>query len=132
RRPARLPGIAHSTPWRASGQITADWPAGAWPGGALAICQARAPAGVLAVGRATTADVHGRPLQVVQLDRAQGAHRDGGLVFSGLTVFRWSQLAFGSPVKALGFVVLAGGVMTFCSTGGRTYPDPARGDDDIT
>lgn len=40
----------------------------------------------------------------------------GGLVFSALTVFRWGRLAFGSPVKALGFVVLAEGVMTFCST----------------
>src|SRR5438445_12869383 len=33
----------------------------------------------------------------------------GGLVFSALTVFRWGRLAFGSPVKALGFVVLAEG-----------------------
>src|SRR5262245_25520922 len=40
----------------------------------------------------------------------------GGLVFSALTVFRWGRLAFGSAVKALGFVVLAEGVMTFCST----------------
>src|ERR1700759_5162999 len=40
----------------------------------------------------------------------------GGLVFSALTVFKWGRLAFGSPVKALGFVVLAEGVMTFCST----------------
>jgi hypothetical protein len=40
----------------------------------------------------------------------------GGLVFSALTVFRWGRLAFGSPVKAFGFVVLAEGVMTFCST----------------
>src|SRR5882757_9919598 len=40
----------------------------------------------------------------------------GGLVFSALTVFRWGRLAFGSPVKALGFVILAEGVMTFCST----------------
>ena len=40
----------------------------------------------------------------------------GGLAFSALTVFRWGQLAFGSAVKALGFVVLAEGVMTFCST----------------
>jgi hypothetical protein len=40
----------------------------------------------------------------------------GGLAFSALTVFRWGRLAFGSTVKALGFVVLAEGVMTFCST----------------
>jgi hypothetical protein len=40
----------------------------------------------------------------------------GGLVFSALTVFRWGRLAFGSAVKAFGFVVLAEGVMTFCST----------------
>ena len=40
----------------------------------------------------------------------------GGLLFSALTVFRWGRLAFGSAVKALGFVVLAEGVMTFCST----------------
>ena len=40
----------------------------------------------------------------------------GGLAFSALTVFRWGRLAFGSAVKALGFVVLAEGVMTFCST----------------
>jgi hypothetical protein len=35
----------------------------------------------------------------------------GGLVFSALTVFRWGRLAFGSPVKAFGFVVLAEGVV---------------------
>jgi hypothetical protein len=40
----------------------------------------------------------------------------GGLVFSALTVFRWGRLAFGSAAKALGFVILAEGVMTFCST----------------
>jgi hypothetical protein len=40
----------------------------------------------------------------------------GGLVFSALTVFRWGRLAFSSSVKALGFVVLAEGVMTFSST----------------
>ena len=40
----------------------------------------------------------------------------GGLVFSALTVFRWGRLAFCSAVKAFGFVVLAEGVMTFCST----------------
>ena len=39
----------------------------------------------------------------------------GGLAFSALTVFRWGRLAFGSAVKALGFVVLTEGVMTFCS-----------------
>ena len=31
-------------------------------------------------------------------------------------MFRWGRLAFGSSVKSLGFVVLAEGVMTFCST----------------
>jgi hypothetical protein len=40
----------------------------------------------------------------------------GGLVFSALTVFRWGRLAFSSMTKALGFVVLAEGVMTFSST----------------
>jgi len=40
----------------------------------------------------------------------------GGLAFSALTVYRWGRLAFGSAVKAVGFVVLAEGVMTFCST----------------
>jgi hypothetical protein len=40
----------------------------------------------------------------------------GGLAFSALTMFRWGRLAFGSAVKALGFVVLAEGVMTFSST----------------
>ena len=31
-------------------------------------------------------------------------------------MFRWGRLAFGSAVKALGFVVLAEGMMTFCAT----------------
>lgn len=35
-------------------------------------------------------------------------------------MFQWGRLAFGSPVKALGFVVLAEGVMTFCSTAWRS------------
>ena len=37
----------------------------------------------------------------------------GGLLFSAITVFRWSKIAFDSGVKAVGFVVLIEGVMTF-------------------
>ena len=36
----------------------------------------------------------------------------GGLTFSARTVFQWAALAFRSAFKALGFVVLAEGVMT--------------------
>lgn len=37
----------------------------------------------------------------------------GGLTFSARTVFSWAALAFENVLKALGFVVLAEGVMTF-------------------
>jgi VIT1/CCC1 family predicted Fe2+/Mn2+ transporter len=37
----------------------------------------------------------------------------GGLTFSAKTVFHWASLAFQGVAKALGFVVLAEGVMTF-------------------
>jgi VIT1/CCC1 family predicted Fe2+/Mn2+ transporter len=37
----------------------------------------------------------------------------GGLFFSAKTVFDWARLAFKHPVKALGFVLLMEGVMTF-------------------
>lgn len=37
----------------------------------------------------------------------------GGLVYSAKTVFEWGRKAFHSAPKALGFVVLAEGVMTF-------------------
>ncbi len=36
----------------------------------------------------------------------------GGLIFSAVTVFNWSAVAFRSKVKAFGFVVLVEGVMT--------------------
>ncbi len=37
----------------------------------------------------------------------------GGLCFSAKTVFDWAKTAFKHPVKALGFVLLIEGVMTF-------------------
>jgi hypothetical protein len=40
----------------------------------------------------------------------------GGLLFSARTVYSWALLAFGSGAKALGFCVLAEGVMTTSST----------------
>jgi hypothetical protein len=40
----------------------------------------------------------------------------GGLVFSAKTVFDWTNAAFGLKVKALGFVVLAEGVMVTAHT----------------
>jgi hypothetical protein len=40
----------------------------------------------------------------------------GGLLFSALTVYRWGKLCFASPAKALGFVLLLEGAMTFAST----------------
>jgi hypothetical protein len=40
----------------------------------------------------------------------------GGLVYSAMTVFSWSKIAFKHPVKALGFVTLLEGAMTFSST----------------
>ena len=39
----------------------------------------------------------------------------GGLLFSATTVWRWARMAFKSPVKATGFVLLAEGFMTFSS-----------------
>jgi len=36
-----------------------------------------------------------------------------GLTFSGITVFTWAKVAFKIPAKALGFVVLLEGAMTF-------------------
>lgn len=35
----------------------------------------------------------------------------GGLLYSGLTVYRWGKLAFADMAKAIGFVVLTEGVM---------------------
>ncbi len=37
----------------------------------------------------------------------------GGLTFSALTVFQWAKLAFRQSLKALGFVILLEGAMTF-------------------
>jgi hypothetical protein len=37
----------------------------------------------------------------------------GGLVYSAITVFQWAKLAFRHSLKALGFVVLLEGAMTF-------------------
>jgi hypothetical protein len=37
----------------------------------------------------------------------------GGLLFSARTVYAWASSAFRSPAKALGFVVLLEGVMSF-------------------
>jgi len=39
----------------------------------------------------------------------------GGLGFSALTVYQWSNKAFNSAFKAAGFVLLVEGVMTFSS-----------------
>ena len=39
----------------------------------------------------------------------------GGLVYSALTVYSWASLAFGNPLKAIGFVVLLEGTMMFSS-----------------
>lgn len=44
-----------------------------------------------------------------------------GLVYSAKTVFDWARLAFRHPAKALGFVVLTEGVMTFAHTPGLYY-----------
>jgi hypothetical protein len=41
----------------------------------------------------------------------------GGLLFSMVTVYAWAKLAFGAPVKALGFVVLLEGVMVTSHAG---------------
>jgi|HubBroStandDraft_2_1064218.scaffolds.fasta_scaffold00990_18 VIT1/CCC1 family predicted Fe2+/Mn2+ transporter len=37
----------------------------------------------------------------------------GGLTFSAKTVFHWAAMAFENVLKALGFVVISEGVMTF-------------------
>src|SRR5712692_7549176 len=37
----------------------------------------------------------------------------GGLAYSATTIFQWAKIAFRHAVKALGFVVLLEGVMTF-------------------
>jgi hypothetical protein len=42
-----------------------------------------------------------------------GAVVVGGCLFSALTVYRWGKRAFGSALKAVGFVVLSEGVMSF-------------------
>ena len=41
----------------------------------------------------------------------------GGLAYSAITVFKWGCLAFQSKPKALGFVILIEGVMTFAGIG---------------
>ncbi len=40
----------------------------------------------------------------------------GGLFFSAKTVYEWARNAFKHPIKALGFVLLTEGVMTFSSS----------------
>lgn len=40
----------------------------------------------------------------------------GGLIYSAKTVYDWASIAFGNPIKAVGFVVLIEGVMTFATT----------------
>jgi len=40
----------------------------------------------------------------------------GALCFSALTVYGWAKMAFGSGVKALGFVVLLEGVLVASQT----------------
>jgi hypothetical protein len=37
----------------------------------------------------------------------------GGLIYSAITVFKWGSVAFSSPVKSFGFVVLLEGTLTF-------------------
>jgi len=37
----------------------------------------------------------------------------GGLTYSAMTVFEWAKIAFRHPLKALGFVILLEGGMTF-------------------
>jgi hypothetical protein len=39
----------------------------------------------------------------------------GGLVYSAFSVFGWARQAFNHRLKALGFVVLLEGTLTFCS-----------------
>ena len=45
-----------------------------------------------------------------------GAIVIGGCLFSAITVYKWGRRAFDSALKALGFVVLSEGVMTFSQT----------------
>lgn len=45
-----------------------------------------------------------------------GAIVVGGLLFSAITVYKWGRRAFGGAVKAIGFVVLSEGVMSFSHT----------------
>lgn len=45
-----------------------------------------------------------------------GAIVIGGCAFSAITVYKWGRRAFDSAFKALGFVVLSEGVMTFSQT----------------
>jgi hypothetical protein len=45
-----------------------------------------------------------------------GAIVIGGCVFSAITVYKWGERAFDSALKAMGFVVLSEGVMTFSQT----------------
>lgn len=40
----------------------------------------------------------------------------GGLLFSAVTVYKWASLALNSNIKAVGFVILLEGVMTFAAT----------------
>lgn len=44
-----------------------------------------------------------------------------GLVYSAKTVFDWARVAFKNPAKAVGFVVLLEGVMTFSTTVALAY-----------
>ncbi len=37
----------------------------------------------------------------------------GGLTYSAMTVFTWAKIAFKQPLKALGFVIILEGAMTF-------------------
>ena len=37
----------------------------------------------------------------------------GGLTYSAMTVYSWAKIAFKLPLKALGFVILLEGGMTF-------------------
>ncbi len=40
----------------------------------------------------------------------------GGLIYSAMTVYSWAKTAFKHPAKALGFVVLVEGTLTFSGT----------------
>lgn len=41
----------------------------------------------------------------------------GGLIYSAMTVFSWAKVAFKHPIKAIGFVCLLEGTMTFSHSG---------------